>query len=349
MVNLRLFIVLIVTAVISSSAFFFFPEAEATGAEPALAIAFASSITQLVALWYFLSSLTIIKRSLKIAYYLFALGIFLFSLIQLLPSLTVIPMFGQLYANELLANILFLTPYGFGALFMYVGMWKFARLLALPHTGSSFLLAIFGAAALALLFVVLPHPEDTIEPTARAVMAICGAFSVAAVLMALRIRRTIGAIYKASISWTAVALGAIAFTTFHELIVKTYLIGSDYAFHSLSLWPFLLTGILLLKAGASFKETGRGILRLPQNASYIDVVLNAAQLVSNPGAIDKELDKVRFITSQGKTNLSTSEKQTLLQVYLYIETYLTTKEPLYAYTKENLRANVPPGFLQGQN
>lgn len=343
--NTKLFLLLLTTALLASSAFLI-PAAREADAEPALTIAFASTITQLLALWYFLSSLKIIKRSLRIAYYLFALGVFLFSCIQLLPSLSVVPAFGQLYANATIANILFLTPFALGAFFMYLGIWLFARLLKTGRSWLSFLLVTAIAGIAAVVFVMLPNPGIGIDATARAVMALCGIFSAAAAFTSLRIREKIGETYKVSISWTTVALVAISFTTFHELIVKTYFIESGYAMYSFSLWPYLLTGILLLRAGLSFKETGRGVLRLPANASFVDVVIGTAELVSNPDAVDIELDKVRSITSQGGTELSSSQKDTLVSAYLHIEDYLTKKEPLYAYDAESLRTNLPTEFLQ---
>lgn len=345
--NIKLIFILVITAIISSSAFFFFPVAKEAGAEPALALAFASTLTQLTALAYVLSSLKIIKHDLRIAYYLLALGVLLFSFIQLFPSLTVIPEFGQLYADELVANLLFLIPCGLGSLLMYLGILKFAGLVRLPNLRISFLLTSCAALLFVALFVSLPVAEEGLNPTAKAVLALSSVFSLAALLLAVRIRKSIGALYKGSISWTAAALGAVTFTMLHELIVKTYFLSSDYAVNSLSLWPFLATGLLLLKAGASFRDTGRDTLHLPRGASFISVVVGASSLVSNPVDIEKELDKLRVITSRkSEAELSSAEKDTLVQLYLYIEKYLTTKDALYKYTQEGLRANLPSDFLQ---
>ena len=165
--------------------------------------------------------------------------------------------------------------------------------------------------------------------------------------MGIRVRNKIGKLYQASISATVVALGAIAFTSLHELIVKSYFINTQYAISSLAIWPYLVTGVLLLWAGLNFRKTERNVLSLPANPTYVDIVVTASQMVSNPAAIDNKLDDLRIVTShQTGTELSETDKNTLARLYLEIEKYLTTKEPLYAYTSEGLRANLPAEFLQ---
>ena len=72
----------------------------------------------------------------------------------------------------------------------------------------------------------------------------------------------------------------------------------------------------------------------------------AAQLISNPSAVDPILDKVRKITAaqQRRTDLSVADKTALVEVYMQLEDYLVTKEPLVHITKEDLRVHLPEDF-----
>lgn len=84
----------------------------------------------------------------------------------------------------------------------------------------------------------------------------------------------------------------------------------------------------------------------------VDLVTYAAELVSNPDDINPVLDKVRSITAHLKPNEppSPEESKQLFKVYGQIETYLTTKEPLRTFTKEELRKRIPgPILLQLTN
>ena len=351
--NIKFIIWVIVTALLASTAFFFFPQVKEVNAELPLAIAFGSSITQIVASWYFLSSLRTFKRGLKIAYTLLALGILIFSLVQLIPSLSIVPSLLFLFTNETLIYISFMTPYAFGALLMFAGMWKFARLLNVRYVGSSFLVVLGAALAAGLLamglLIAMPGIHTLlIDRIAFGLMIWCGVFSIAATLVALRIRTVIGPIYKKAMTWLAVALTAMAFTTFHEFIVKTYFSESWYVLNQLSLLTFLLAGLLFLKAGLAFKETGREYVDLPANPSYIDVVIGLAERVSTPKAIDEWMDQIRIITARSDPQraLSPEDKKAVLDTYLRVERYLITDEPLHTYTKEGLRNGLPEPFLQ---
>jgi hypothetical protein len=78
--------------------------------------------------------------------------------------------------------------------------------------------------------------------------------------------------------------------------------------------------------------------------TVLDMVTYAAGLVSNSRDIDPLLDKVRLITSKlqpGQTP-SPNENKELVTVYLQIEHYLTTKEPLRTFVRDELRARLDP-------
>ncbi len=82
--------------------------------------------------------------------------------------------------------------------------------------------------------------------------------------------------------------------------------------------------------------------------TMLDAIAYLAGLASNPQAIDPALDKVRTITAtlQPGQPPSGQQLQVLLGVYLEIEHYLTTKEPLRTYTKEVLRNHLDTTIQQ---
>ena len=88
--------------------------------------------------------------------------------------------------------------------------------------------------------------------------------------------------------------------------------------------------------------------RRPTSASSaLDLVTRTAALASNPDAIDLTLDQLRAITARLVPGQQPTSKDTeqLLQVYLELEKYLTTQEPLRAFTTEQLRARCAPQLL----
>ncbi|HSD56309.1 MAG TPA: hypothetical protein VLA92_04100, partial [Candidatus Saccharimonadales bacterium] len=87
---------------------------------------------------------------------------------------------------------------------------------------------------------------------------------------------------------------------------------------------------------------------LTGSKTVLDMVTSTAALASNTLEIDPMLDSVRSITSRNVPGqaLSASDEDTLLGVYLRLEAYLTTKEPIRTFTKEELRARLAPELLQ---
>lgn len=76
--------------------------------------------------------------------------------------------------------------------------------------------------------------------------------------------------------------------------------------------------------------------------SAIDLVTYAAGLASDQTSFDPALDTVRSITSMleaGQTPSAEDEKK-LLNVYLQIEQYLTTSDPVRKFAKDDLRAHL---------
>jgi len=78
---------------------------------------------------------------------------------------------------------------------------------------------------------------------------------------------------------------------------------------------------------------------LSEAKTALDMVTGVASLVSNPADIDAILDDVRSVTSRLQPGEvpSLEDDSVLLGVYLRLEEYLTTRDPVRTFTKEELR------------
>lgn len=81
-----------------------------------------------------------------------------------------------------------------------------------------------------------------------------------------------------------------------------------------------------------------------QVGTILELTNYAASLASNLESIDPFLDEVRRITASVKPGESptASDNEALISVYLHIEEYLITKEPVRSFSKEGLRAHIAP-------
>jgi len=350
---LQFFGFLVGTALLSSTAFFFFPQVKAAGIAPAAAIAFASSITQLGAVVYLLLNIRTIKHGYKLAYGLFALGILLFSALQVLPSLSV---FSSAISNHpQLNNDIIVGAYAGGAMLMYLGMWTFARLLGVRTvwTAPWFAIVLSAVVAAGSVLALHAHAAHAILPYPRleyiifAAVTWSGAFGLIAGVVAMQIRQTIGPIYRNALTWTSFTLFLVGFSAFHEFVTKVYFPTSTYTANSWGLWPYLLGSVLLLKTSMSFMEANQQRVAIPADATYVDVVTAVAAMASRPQDVDKKLDTLRSITAtRSADQLTDADKAALVDVYMYLEDYLVKTEPLHKITVAALRDSLPQSFLQ---
>ncbi len=73
--------------------------------------------------------------------------------------------------------------------------------------------------------------------------------------------------------------------------------------------------------------------------NLLDMVSNAASLASNAQDIDPLLDKMRATTSHLVPGAipPLADQKTILSVYLAIEKYLISKDPIRTFSQESLR------------
>lgn len=347
--NKKFIVLLLAAAILSSSAYFIFPQVVNFSDQTGLAISFAIFILQAGAAWYFITSLNAFKKGLKIAYIILALGIFAFALNQLQ-----LPVSSFVELDPILNAFYVVLSTSIGSLLMYLGMWKFARLVNTRGLWSSFFTVAGFSLLLAIATSFVPHEDlglDEMLIDGIFGTYILGAgFSIGATMLALQLKKRLGASYKKAMGWLAAGLALAAIASIHETAIRLLTLPPEFAEfyfgYTINLLPYMLVAALFLKAGLLFKQTSIEFEKLPANATYLDVINYTAQIASNPADLDVALDKVREITSlqePGK-EMSASDKTKLVNVYLQIEKYLTTKEPLRKLTVEDLRARLPEDF-----
>jgi hypothetical protein len=327
-------------------AFYPAPSAETLSTKKSILMMAPAIILMLGAIWYFLSSLRTFKPGLRSAYILLSVGILL------LPLPTVLLVLALSFPDVFLPQIeairhIIIISFIAAAIMMYLGIALFARLLSVKHllVKSIFVMAVAAASA---LIAVKFLDEATTAPAKYGLQSLAAStvITFGACLFAVRIKKTLGAIYTPAINWLIAAFVVVAFDYAANVALslwpEKFLNYLDY-----SDWPLILSGITFLMAGYFFWRSGH-IARPSDTATYLDSVNYAAQMVSDPEAIDPILDRVRVITARQRNNkdLKPTEKNELVEVYLKVEDYLINDDPLRNVSKDNLRSALSYDFQE---
>lgn len=339
-------------SLLSSTAFFLFPTITTLQDRMHLAICFFIFFAQIASIIFFLTSLNAFKKQLRSAYILFAIGILLFGLYVLQLPLVSFLAIDPLFLSWSIAIATFI-----GASTMYVAARKFATLLTVRDmVTSTWLVCVLAVVAIGAI-IVMPHVDfgmsELVIDSIFGLFMAAGTINAVSAVIVLRIRAKLGKAYKVSLAGLATALAFAALGSIVETITKLLPffekeVFNNYYVYGFSLWPFLLAALFFMQASISFRRISRTLKELPVDASTLEVITYVAQLSSNPVVLDTLLDKVRQITALKKpgAKLSQSEENTLRDIYLEIEKYLVTKEPLRKISREELRSRLPEQFSQ---
>ncbi len=303
--------------------------------------------------WFMLTSLREFKTSSRRAYYIICAGIFLLILSQVEQAAATLlyELFPEFIKSfSALIGLLFIVLFASSMLALYIGVRKLAKLLNVKTIGHSTVFAVLISLGLSGLLFFLPWaPSGDNQTGLILVMVTVITFSIgltlAAALVATKVKDAIGSAYRAPMGWLALGLGVLAGAILQEIIFKaTLLASSAYVQYSLDLLPCLLATFLFMKAGHAFKVAT--FRQLPTNATYVDAIVYVADLVSDKKMIDPILDDMRKITANlgGETALGEAQKKVLFGVYLRLEEHLLTKEALREFTKASLRGRLSDEF-----
>jgi hypothetical protein len=296
----------------------------------------------------FLMALNHFKPELKPAYRLMAASTWAVGLGMLI--LPYIEYYG-LWDIEWL-NLSTYLQYLIGSILMYFGVRMFYRRVGLKGWPAA--LAIVGVLIVvaSLLHVLLPDDYQaywTFDETTYNLFKVVTiipivAYAVAA-YMAYRIRQRTGAEYKAAFGWLSLGLLFYVISNIGIMLIEVIGYENDYYSQRIYTLPNILGDIGILLAGYCFSAIGRPkelLAESEQSVSSVDIIVHASRMASDRTKIEEYLDEMRMVTShlQPGTAPSAEDQQRLRAVYLNVEKFLVTSDPLRAFSQDQLRAEL---------
>ncbi len=311
----------------------------------------------------FLRALRNFKQELKPAYRLISYAQFGVGLCTIIfPIIEYYNLWENVWFN--MASYL---SYLLGSVLMYFGARRFYKILQLKSWVTS--LPIIGGATLvawvAHVFIhhapwsggLLTNNQYNIFELAVVIPVIGYAITA---YMALRIRHQAGAEYGKSFGWLATGL-LLQFSSAASILILDVVGYDNWYFNSRMYELPTIAGDFGLLIGAYYFNTvGLGATsnvawwrRLFGGSSHavtsFDIITYTASKVSDLSKVKSYLDTMRHMTAamQPATTLSTQDQQSLCGVYLGVEHYLVTSDPLRTYDKEALRTDISNRFRLG--
>jgi len=323
------------------------------------AAALVITLTSIGGAGLFAAGIKTFRLKLRVAYRLVAVGIGLFGLaLAQLP----ITAFFDLWNMWWVKSGMIILPFVVATTLLYVGIRQFARLLDIKNKLTDYRITSALTLGFSALSFVLGHyvVHDHAVAGTDFYTAVVGWSAINlsyAALLAHGIRRQIGAAYQPATRWLAIALAAMAVSAWHEYTINFFMnTGSWYVAHGLSLIPFILGGLLIIRAGYAFCLLGIvsvtpfiPVAEAPSpltDDDYFNSITTLAALASRREAIDPVLDTLRVITANLPPGqlLNDAAKKQLVSTYQSIEAYLIYNDPLRNFNRDDLRSRLRPAF-----
>jgi hypothetical protein len=267
---------------------------------------------------------------------------------------------------QLLENGVVIIPFVIPFIFFPIGIRRFATLLRIKSRWTSAWLINGVGLLVGLLLAILPHAPNNTNPLNFAFTLVLlgwiAIHTIALIVMVHRIKKVIGVRYINAMAWLYVTYVSVLATNL--MYIATLLLlspGNWYVDYNLSIAPFVIVGLLWLRAGYAFNliastgpipnHLGDFFGPMEQKTSNIpsaDIIIYVAELASNAREIDPILDGLREVTSKvppGGT-VRIEDQSTLAQVYLKLESYLVNQDPLRKFTQTELRELINRTFAQ---
>jgi hypothetical protein len=257
-----------------------------------------------------------------------------------------------------------ILPFLCGTALMYFGMRQFAKLLnvrtAYLSVGVGTLLVLDAAMASGILayLAATNNTAGIATETYTATIAWTTGFAMLALWLLVKIRRVIGAEYHRPMTAVTIGLGVLIFGGLHEFTLSFFITeDTPYVYWGISMWPFVLAGLLLTWAGFLFntsrlatKETSSSAIAVvdeDESRAFLESIANVAKLASEPQKVAPMLDGLRHVTStlQPGKPLTYEQRTELAAAYLKLESYLMWDDPLRTFTRQELRQHVTPALF----
>ena len=313
----------------------------------------------------FLTSLRDFTTSLKRAYLLICGGITLFATAYLqVPFLILIDQYESFWVSSGLIVLPFLT----GVVIAFAGTRAFARLIGITSRALGFWFALAGSVVVAAIITVLPHVpitgiSEAQNDAGQAALMVFTWWMGLTAYHALLIKRRGGLAYTNAMAWLVLGMACLSASAlivailYQALPERLYFIEPTDMVNPIN----LLASIFYLRSAYSFnripagadmteRSVARNFFGKPHQereqkaSSSVDIVVYTVNLVSNPRAIDSIMEEVRVLTSkitrEPMSQVTASEEDKLMSIYLNLEEYLTKQEPVRTFTRESLRQDI---------
>lgn len=295
----------------------------------------------------FLGGVAQFKTQLRVAYILFSIGIILFGIALLqLPIIGFLDLWNSWWANSGLV----IVPFVFATALIYAGVRQFVLLLGIKTQFASWSRVIVVAAAATAIGFVTGHNFARYRDVAGtdtyiAVVGWSAVFITYAALLARKLVDRIGPFYQDAMRWLASSLTALTVAAWHEVAIN-YFMNNDswYVAHGMSFWPFVVSGLLILRAGYAFTLLGKEVPYIPVERAPSDTidVAYAASLASVAGLVS---DKENPLAKEAQAAaVGLKSEQHIVEYYDKLEAYLMHNDPLRTFERSELRNRLAPGF-----
>lgn len=295
----------------------------------------------------FVAGLKHFKSKMRTAYTQFALGIMLFGIAMVqLPIIGMVNLWETWWANSGLVVL----PFILATLLIYAGMQRFSLLLGIKNKFTDWRIVL----SIGLIFTTasffgshyLAVYVDSVEGLDMyiAIVAWSVTFITFASLLARQVIDRIGPFYQPAMRWLTTGLLTLSFAGWHEYLIS-FITNNDswYVAHGISFWPFIIGGLVMLRAGYAFTLLGSTVPYIPVHEApeaapemrYADNLASLAALVSAQSSdVVKEAQAVAQAPSQ----------QTAVQSYNKLENYLMNQDPLRSFNQQEIRERLSPSF-----
>lgn len=261
--------------------------------------------------------------------------------------------------ETLLGRVVGETPFIFMAVFFYIGIRIFAKLIGINNvlTRVGVVITVSVAVALPAGFVTALSERSGFD-LITSVQMFNRLLFIAAAVLAYQVWQTTGAMYKRALLWLS------SYLTVTAVLAMLHVVdGQSWAKPFIPLYDpvYVVAGLSLFAAALRFNRiayaekirvtTGHEEVEGNGARTSVDIIVSVAGLASSPRALDKVLEPMRRVTASQDSDkpLSVTQQETLAKVYLQLENYLVTQEPLRKFEQRDLRQMVELQFKDAVN
>lgn len=319
------------------------------------AAALPITITSIGGSILFLGALRQFKMRMQIAYTLLSIGFILFgiALVQL-PIIGFLNLWNSWYAN----SGMIIVPFIFSTGLIYAGIREFARLEGLhgkltsaPFVLSITVLGVFVSFFAGHWFARYQYIEGT--DLYIAIVAWSAINITFAAILARKIVGRMGPLYYKAMRWLFIALLVLTASAWHEYAISFFTNNDSwYVAYGLSFVPFIIAGLLIMRAGYEFALIGTTLPVIPLHEAPSQIDTSYAASLNSIALLVSNIQVSRQFTGQSTEVVQTEQlitspqtpttKANFVMRYRKLEHYLMHDEPLRTFERNELREKLSP-------